>query len=62
MHPAQPGILAAVPRSASYLTFNLKGGAQSKQALRLLARATDGKACVVVLGAVHIVLASVRCG
>ena len=51
MHPAQPGILAAVPRAARYLTFNLKGGAQPKQALRSLAKEADGKACVVGLGA-----------
>jgi putative iron-dependent peroxidase len=48
---AQPGILDPVPRAARYLSFNLKDGAHAPEALRALARAADGKACVVGLGA-----------
>jgi putative iron-dependent peroxidase len=51
MPAAQPGILAPVPRAARYLTFDLKEGAEPRGALRALARAADGKACVVGLGA-----------
>ncbi len=51
MHSAQSGILAAVPRAARYLTFNLKDGAAPQEALRALARLADGEACVVGLGA-----------
>jgi putative iron-dependent peroxidase len=51
MHSAQPGILAAVPRAARYLTFNLKDGSDPQEALRALTRAVDGEACVVGLGA-----------
>ncbi len=50
MHPVQPGILAPVPRAARYLTFNLKEGTEPRDILRALARAADGKACVVGLG------------
>jgi putative iron-dependent peroxidase len=48
---AQPGILAPVPRAARYLSFSLKDGARAPEALRALAKAADGKACVVGLGA-----------
>ena len=51
MNSAQSGILAAVPRAARYLTFNLKDGAAPQEALRALARAVDGEACVVGFGA-----------
>lgn len=51
MHSGQPGILAAVPRAARYLTFSLRDGAQPQEALRALARSVDGEACVVGLGA-----------
>jgi putative iron-dependent peroxidase len=51
MHSAQSGILAAVPRAARYLTFNLKDGAAPQEALRALVRLADGDACVVGLGA-----------
>jgi putative iron-dependent peroxidase len=50
MLPAQPGILAPVPRAARYLTLTLKEGAQPGAALRALAKGADGKACVVGLG------------
>jgi putative iron-dependent peroxidase len=49
---AQPGILAPVPRHARYLTFSLKQGARPQEALKALASAADGEACVVGLGAV----------
>ncbi|HEY6241996.1 MAG TPA: Dyp-type peroxidase [Burkholderiales bacterium] len=48
---AQPGILAPVPRHARYLTFALKQGVSPQGALRALAATTDGKSCVVGLGA-----------
>jgi putative iron-dependent peroxidase len=51
MNNAQPGILAPIPRHARYLTFSLKSGAQPREAVRALARAADGEACVVGLGA-----------
>jgi len=50
MHPVQPGILAAVPRAARHMTFNLKEGSEPREALRTLAKAADGKTCVVGLG------------
>ena len=46
----QPGILALIPRAARYLTFTLKEDAQPGAALRALAKAADGEACVVGLG------------
>ena len=48
---AQPGILEPIPRAARYLSFGLKDGAHAPEALRALAKAADGKACVVGLGA-----------
>jgi len=51
MRDSQSGILAPVPRAARYLTFNLKGGAEPREALRTLARVADGEASVVGLGA-----------
>ena len=48
---AQQGILEAIPRAARYLSFGLKDGAHATEALRALAGAVDGKACVVGLGA-----------
>lgn len=48
---AQPGILAPIPREARYLTFALKQGAQPSEVLKALAAGTDGKACVVGVGA-----------
>jgi putative iron-dependent peroxidase len=48
---AQPGILEPVPRAARYLGFSLKDGAHAPEALRALAKAADGRACVVGLGA-----------
>jgi len=50
MPAVQPGILAPVPRAARYLTFNLKEGTDPRDTLRALARAADGKNCVVGLG------------
>ncbi len=50
MPAVQPGILAPVPRAARYLTFNLKEGTEPRDTLRALARAADGKNCVVGLG------------
>ena len=50
MPPVQPGILAPIPRAARYLALTLKEGAQPGAALRALAKAADGKACVVGLG------------
>ena len=51
MTAAQPGILAAIPRQARYLTFALKQGAQPREAVKALAAKADGEACVVGLGA-----------
>ena len=51
MNNAQPGILAPIPRHARYLTFSLKQGAQPQEAVKALASAADGEACVVGLGA-----------
>jgi putative iron-dependent peroxidase len=51
MKNAQPGILAPIPHHARYLTFSLKQGAQPREAVRTLAAAADGEACVVGLGA-----------
>jgi putative iron-dependent peroxidase len=51
MQAAQPGILAPIPRAARYLSFSLKDGAHAPEALRALAKAVDGKACVLGLGA-----------
>jgi putative iron-dependent peroxidase len=51
MTAAQPGILAAIPRQARYLTFALKQGAQPREAVKELAAAADGEACVVGIGA-----------
>ncbi len=48
---AQPGILEPIPRAARYLSLGLKDGAHAPEALRALAEAVDGKACVVGLGA-----------
>ena len=48
---AQPGILAPLPQQARYLTFSLKPGARPTAELKSLAAATDGKACVVGIGA-----------
>src|SRR5216683_3150397 len=48
---AQPGILEPIPRAARYLSFGLKDGAHAPETLRALAKAADGKACVVGLGA-----------
>src|SRR5712691_9011736 len=48
---AQPGILEPIPRAARYLSFGLKDGAHAPGALRALAKAVDGKTCVVGLGA-----------
>ena len=48
---AQPGILAAIPRHARYLTFGLKTGARPQSALNLLAAEADGDACVVGIAA-----------
>jgi len=50
MTAVQPGILAAVPRQARYLTFALKQGAQPRDAVKALAAQADGKSCVVGLG------------
>jgi len=49
--PAQSGILAAVPRVGRYLTFALKGGCDSREALRALAKQCAAEADVVGLGA-----------
>ena len=51
MNNAQPGILAPLPPHARYLTFALKPGATPQAQLKSLAAATDGKACVVGIGA-----------
>ena len=51
MNAAQPGILAAIPPHARYLTFALKSGARPLAELRSLQAAADGKACVVGIGA-----------
>jgi putative iron-dependent peroxidase len=50
MNDAQPGILAALPPQARYLTFALKQGARPQAELKALAAAADGKVCVVGLG------------
>jgi putative iron-dependent peroxidase len=50
MNSPQPGILAPVPRAARYLSFDLRDGERAADALRALAKAADGKACVVGLG------------
>ncbi|HKW39267.1 MAG TPA: Dyp-type peroxidase [Burkholderiales bacterium] len=47
----QPGILAALPAHARYLTFALKQGARPRTELKSLADAADGEACVVGIGA-----------
>jgi porphyrinogen peroxidase len=47
----QPGILAALPAHARYLTFALKQGARPRTELKSLAAAADGEACVVGIGA-----------
>jgi putative iron-dependent peroxidase len=46
----QPGILERIPRAARYLSFDLRDGERVAEALRALAKAADGKACVVGLG------------
>jgi len=51
MNAAKPGILAAIPPHARYLTFALKSGARPLAELRSLQAAADGKACVVGIGA-----------
>jgi porphyrinogen peroxidase len=50
MTAVQPGILAAVPRQARYLTFALKQGAEPRDAVKALAAEVDGNTCVVGLG------------
>jgi putative iron-dependent peroxidase len=50
MHHAQPGILAAVPRLARYLTFTLQSGGDVRAALQALRAVADGERCVVGLG------------
>ena len=52
MSVIQPGILAAIPRHARYLTFALQPGARIATALRKLADSVDGDSVVVGLGAV----------
>jgi putative iron-dependent peroxidase len=47
----QPGILAAVPRAARYITLSVAQPAQSKAALSALASAADGDEVVVGVGA-----------
>lgn len=51
MSVIQPGILAAVPRQARYLTFVLQPSATVGVALRKLAELADGERVVVGLGA-----------
>ena len=51
MNSSQPGILAPLPAQARYLTFSLKQGARPHAELKALAGTTDGKACVVGIGA-----------
>jgi porphyrinogen peroxidase len=46
----QPGILAAIPAVARYLTFTLKPRATLHRALAALASLADGERCVVGLG------------
>lgn len=51
MSVIQPGILAAVPRHARYLTFTLRPGAKVAGVLRSLMDVVDGESVVVGLGA-----------
>jgi putative iron-dependent peroxidase len=50
MSSPQPGILERIPRAARYLSFDLRDGERVAEALRRLAKAADGKTCVVGLG------------
>jgi len=50
MKNVQPGILAAVPKFACYLSFSLKAGAKPANALRSLAGIADGDRVVVGIG------------
>lgn len=50
MQNVQQGILADVPRLARHLTFDLKHGADPRDALKALAEAADGETVVVGLG------------
>jgi putative iron-dependent peroxidase len=50
MSNVQPGILAAVPKLARYLSFSLKPSVKPGKALLALATATDGDQAVVGIG------------
>lgn len=50
MNTAQPGILAAVPRHARYLTFSLEPGAEPAPVLQTLAGRCDGETLVIGVG------------
>ena len=50
MHHVQPGILAAIPKFASYLFFHALPGAELAPALQRLAALADGQRLVVGLG------------
>jgi putative iron-dependent peroxidase len=50
MRPAQPGILATIPRLARYLTFQLEDVSSARAALSRLASAVDPAESVVGIG------------
>lgn len=50
MNNFQPGVLAAVPPQARYLTFTLRTGSAPRAALKKLAALADGETCVVGIG------------
>ena len=50
MSSTQPGILERIPRAARYLSFDLRDSERVAEALQALAKAADGKTCVVGLG------------
>jgi putative iron-dependent peroxidase len=54
MAPSQPGILAAVPPAARYLTFRLRPEAKPADALKRLAALADGEQTVVGIGSVTV--------